>query len=483
MSDFVAFADEIGEGMEYLEHHGILNQRWGHRNGPPYPLSRSDHSAAEKSAAKKAGITVGSSSGKGSIAVINKSGGRSKSTAKTAKRELTPEEKREKALEAVRVGDKKKITKYMDYLTTEELRDAQARSQMKDSLSKEDQNKASKEDLAKLEAIRSGDKEKVKEYADKMSYQELVEAMNKVDLTEKLNRVPPEPTALDKLTNVMNKVDQFRSAAEKGIAAYNTAAKVYNSTHKDGGQWPIIGYDQNGGKDKSQEQKIAESLAKQMSKDVQQGLKQTQKQNQEKSFKEQSKEQLQNAKIDYKNQKKFEKWKEKQEAKESAKDKAAAEERDRQTTQELNQKVEEKRQQEVQRQYTPERAPQVNKADFKYEKKEGEGEDTKYYYKPEKAPEVRSAKFNTNKQESQSQEPTERQKELVDQARKSDDYYLNQLKNTTTKKVDDYSNVSYSDLFSDSYKDSMRQSYEKSVKLAEQDAYYQSIYDYMYNQH
>lgn len=32
----------------YLMHHGILGQKWGKRNGPPYPLKPSDHSAAEK---------------------------------------------------------------------------------------------------------------------------------------------------------------------------------------------------------------------------------------------------------------------------------------------------------------------------------------------------------------------------------------------------------------------------------------------------
>lgn len=36
--------------QEYLAHHGILGQKWGKRNGPPYPLDDSDHSAAEKRA-------------------------------------------------------------------------------------------------------------------------------------------------------------------------------------------------------------------------------------------------------------------------------------------------------------------------------------------------------------------------------------------------------------------------------------------------
>lgn len=36
----------------YIEHHGIKGQKWGDRNGPPYPLEPSDHSAAEKNAAR-----------------------------------------------------------------------------------------------------------------------------------------------------------------------------------------------------------------------------------------------------------------------------------------------------------------------------------------------------------------------------------------------------------------------------------------------
>lgn len=34
----------------YLYHHGIKGQKWGKRNGPPYPLGKNDHSASEKKA-------------------------------------------------------------------------------------------------------------------------------------------------------------------------------------------------------------------------------------------------------------------------------------------------------------------------------------------------------------------------------------------------------------------------------------------------
>ena len=46
-------------GKEYLAHHGILGQKWGQRNGPPYPLNPEDHSKAEKEASKKAGFYHG----------------------------------------------------------------------------------------------------------------------------------------------------------------------------------------------------------------------------------------------------------------------------------------------------------------------------------------------------------------------------------------------------------------------------------------
>ena len=41
---------EDGYSANELYHHGILGQRWGRKNGPPYPLGTGDHSASEKKA-------------------------------------------------------------------------------------------------------------------------------------------------------------------------------------------------------------------------------------------------------------------------------------------------------------------------------------------------------------------------------------------------------------------------------------------------
>lgn len=63
---------------DFLAHHGILGQKWGKKNGPPYPLDAGDHSASEKKAgwrdslknADKKKIAKGIAAGVGTAAVV-----------------------------------------------------------------------------------------------------------------------------------------------------------------------------------------------------------------------------------------------------------------------------------------------------------------------------------------------------------------------------------------------------------------------------
>lgn len=61
---------------DYLEHHGILGQKWGVRNGPPYPLKRSYGGQYElsttpsKAKAKRAAKTVASAMGWAALSAL-----------------------------------------------------------------------------------------------------------------------------------------------------------------------------------------------------------------------------------------------------------------------------------------------------------------------------------------------------------------------------------------------------------------------------
>lgn len=49
MMDFYEYEELLEEeNRQNLQHHGIEGQKWGFRNGPPYPIPTGDHSAEEK---------------------------------------------------------------------------------------------------------------------------------------------------------------------------------------------------------------------------------------------------------------------------------------------------------------------------------------------------------------------------------------------------------------------------------------------------
>ena len=43
----------LNDYRSYLSHHGIMGQKWGIRNGPPYPLGGGDYTKAEREAIYK----------------------------------------------------------------------------------------------------------------------------------------------------------------------------------------------------------------------------------------------------------------------------------------------------------------------------------------------------------------------------------------------------------------------------------------------
>lgn len=189
-----------------LAHHGILGQRHGVRNGPPYPLRRGDHSAAERNLAKRGIKTL-----TGYIKnTVNK-------------------HKKKKALEAAK-------KKRAETLRLKREREA---------------HEANRENV-----LKSGNATEVLKYKGELSNNELQDVLNRIQKEDQLiaRSSKDVKTATDKVDDIINKLDRARGWTEKGVAAYNTAAKIINA-FSDYDDMPIIGE-----KHKTREQKRDENM-------------------------------------------------------------------------------------------------------------------------------------------------------------------------------------------------------------------------------
>ena len=158
----------------FVNHNGILGQKHGVRNGPPYPLDEGDHSSSEESAAKKAGISVGTSSGKGS-------------------------------LDNVESANKKET------------------SDKKESSSDTSQKKPTKEDI-----VNSGDIKLIQSNMKDLDLKELQTAIDKRSLMIQVNKTA-NPSTVKKLQETTQTLKDVSVSAENVISFYNTGAKILNS--------------------------------------------------------------------------------------------------------------------------------------------------------------------------------------------------------------------------------------------------------------
>lgn len=179
-----------------LQHHGILGMRWGRRNGPPYPLDGSSHSASEK----KAGWRKSLSSAKGIFGRRKKA--KADRVAKANAKKIVEERLKQKEADEFFEKNKEKI-----------LRSSKA----KDVLA----NQA------------------------RLTNQELNEAVSRMDLNERISRHAMNQTASawKRMNSIMNgPVKDMVDWTDTGIKAWNEMAKIYNATSQGKKEkLPIIG--------------------------------------------------------------------------------------------------------------------------------------------------------------------------------------------------------------------------------------------------
>ena len=164
-----------------LYHHGISGQKWGVRNGPPYPLKGGMHTDLEMGQAKK---KVGTLSGYFKNKKLKK--------------------QRAKALEKARAARVEK----------------QARAE---------EERKHQEELQKV--VKSGTATDLMKYRGELSSQDIQEALQRINLEKQLSEYAKSDlsAAEKKIDNVMNKIGRAADWAEKGIKFYNVASKIANS--------------------------------------------------------------------------------------------------------------------------------------------------------------------------------------------------------------------------------------------------------------
>lgn len=178
-----------------LVHHGVKDQKWGVRNGPPYPLqmTRKAYKAAQKG-------------------VVTVAKGTAKAAKATAKATITV------AKAAKKHHDQSKVKK-------QERKDAKEKK---------------KTEKMKKAAISQNSYQKLYEMKDRLTYNELNDAKNRIKLEQEIYALgnPPKKTLIDYIKKAANMADTFNSIYKTGKNTWNNLAELYNSSDS-GKQHPM----------------------------------------------------------------------------------------------------------------------------------------------------------------------------------------------------------------------------------------------------
>ena len=117
-------------------------------------------------------------------------------------------------------------------------------------------------EAGKKRAIESGSATDVLKYKGKLTNQELQQAVARINMEKTLKEISAKETktGLDKAESFMDKVDRVTKMTNKGVDAYNTVAKILNSTA--GTDLPTINNDKGGKAAKKADNEVAKAVNK-----------------------------------------------------------------------------------------------------------------------------------------------------------------------------------------------------------------------------
>lgn len=267
MNDLYLEDDFLQDGLDTFEtaiyHHGILGQRHGVRNGPPYPLGSGQHSTAEKKAGwKKSLVAAGGAAAAGlkkkykDVQTVQQAKAKARAEAQKKAEEEAKEQAKEKTkadiAAAIKSGNRDEINRLKDNMTNDELSKALDRARLVDQI-----GRRSSDEVERL--IRSGDYAQIQKNRDDLSYDELQNAINRIDLNKRLDsKAPRERSGWDKMDNAMRRLEQINNWTRTGIDAYNNVARIHNSFNPNDKPLPTI----KGGKDKDGKDKNNNGFSK-----------------------------------------------------------------------------------------------------------------------------------------------------------------------------------------------------------------------------
>lgn len=199
-----------------LYHHGILGQKHGQRNGPPYPLSAGDHSASERKAGWRQSLS--------NVArkLTGRSGG---SEAARIARADHDGDSWSKATTAAILAKQKE-----SFAETEEAK-AKREAEEKAAAEKREADEKARAEQEKKDLIYSGDQERIHAAAKegKLTVQEFEEAVKRCELNKRLENSKPQEQTVDKIKTAADKLNNTANLLQNGVRAYNAVADIVNS--------------------------------------------------------------------------------------------------------------------------------------------------------------------------------------------------------------------------------------------------------------